>query len=97
DLVTGVQTCALPIFGAEIPILGTNAHWDPTGQYFVAEGDESDGTLRFYQAKHAIILNVELEHLDYYADLAAIDSVFSDFIAQTRDRKSTRLNSSHQI
>jgi UDP-N-acetylmuramate--alanine ligase len=70
--------------GAEIPILGTNAHWDPVGQYFVAEGDESDGTLRFYQAKHAIILNVELEHLDYYADLAAIDNVFHDFIAQTR-------------
>ncbi len=70
--------------GAEIPILGTNAHWDPNGQYFVAEGDESDGTLRFYQPRHAIILNVELEHLDYYADLAAIDSVFRDFIAQTR-------------
>src|SRR6201982_3715813 len=70
--------------GAEIPILGTNAHWDPNGRYFVAEGDESDGTLRFYQPKHAIILNVELEHLDYYADLAAIDSVFLDFIAQTR-------------
>jgi UDP-N-acetylmuramate--alanine ligase len=70
--------------GAEIPILGTNAHWDRDGQYFVAEGDESDGTLRFYQAKHAIVLNVELEHLDYYADLAAIDSVFRDFMAQTR-------------
>jgi UDP-N-acetylmuramate--alanine ligase len=72
--------------GAEIPILGTNAHWDPNGQYFVAEGDESDGTLRFYQAKHTIILNVELEHLDYYPDLAAIDSVFGDFIAQTRGK-----------
>jgi UDP-N-acetylmuramate--alanine ligase len=70
--------------GAEIPILGTNAHWDPDGQYFVAEGDESDGTLRFYQPKHAIVLNVELEHLDYYADLAAIDRVFCDFMAQTR-------------
>jgi UDP-N-acetylmuramate--alanine ligase len=69
--------------GAEIPILGTNAHWDPSGQYFVAEGDESDGTLRFYRPKHAVVLNVELEHLDYYADLAAIDSVFRDFIAQT--------------
>ena len=32
--------------GAEIPILGSNAHWDPRGEYFVAEGDESDGTLR---------------------------------------------------
>ena len=70
--------------GAEIPILGTNAHWDPSGQYFVAEGDESDGTLRFYQPKHAIVLNVELEHLDYYPDLAAIDEVFRDFMAQTR-------------
>jgi UDP-N-acetylmuramate--alanine ligase len=68
--------------GAEIPILGTNAHWDPNGRYFVAEGDESDGTLRFYQAKHAVILNVELEHLDYYADLAAIDSVFREFLAR---------------
>jgi UDP-N-acetylmuramate--alanine ligase len=70
--------------GAEIPLLGTNAHWDPDGKYFVAEGDESDGTLRFYQPEHAIVLNVELEHLDYYADLAAIDSVFCDFMAQTR-------------
>ena len=33
--------------GAEIPILGTNAHWDSRGEYFVAEGDESDGTLGF--------------------------------------------------
>ncbi|HZC36318.1 MAG TPA: UDP-N-acetylmuramate--L-alanine ligase, partial [Chthoniobacterales bacterium] len=68
--------------GAEIPILGTNAHWDPHGRHFVAEGDESDGTLRFYQAKHAVILNVELEHLDYYPDLAAIDSVFREFISR---------------
>jgi UDP-N-acetylmuramate--alanine ligase len=69
--------------GAEIPILGTNAHWDPTGKHFVAEGDESDGTLRLYHPKYAIILNVELEHLDYYPDLAAIDRVFLQLIAQT--------------
>ena len=31
--------------GAEIPILGNNAHWDEDGHTFVAEGDESDGTL----------------------------------------------------
>src|SRR5216117_2587446 len=31
--------------GAEIPILGSNAHWDPRGEYFVTEGDESDGTI----------------------------------------------------
>ena len=59
--------------GAEIPILGSNAHWDPRGEYFVAEGDESDGTLQLFQPEHALILNVEEEHLDYYKDLAAIE------------------------
>ncbi len=34
--------------GAEIPILGTNAHWDARGEFFVAEGDESDGTLALF-------------------------------------------------
>jgi UDP-N-acetylmuramate--alanine ligase len=69
--------------GAEIPILGTNAHWDPRGEYFVAEGDESDGTLRFFHPEHALILNIEEEHLDFYADLAAIEKVFAQLIDQT--------------
>ncbi len=69
--------------GAEIPILGTNAHWDPRGEYFVAEGDESDGTLRFFNPEHSLILNIEEEHLDFYKDLAAIEEVFTQLINQT--------------
>src|SRR6266436_5712656 len=69
--------------GAEIPILGTNAHWDPRGEYFVAEGDESDGTLRCFHPEHSLILNIEEEHLDFYADLAAIEEVFARLIEQT--------------
>src|SRR5947209_304879 len=69
--------------GAEIPILGTNAHWDWRGEYFVAEGDESDGTLRCFHPEHSLILNIEEEHLDFYADLAAIEKVFGQFIEQT--------------
>src|SRR3954469_14969487 len=69
--------------GAEIPILGTNAHWDTRGEYFVAEGDESDGTLQFFQPEHCLILNIEEEHLDFYGDLAAIEKVFAKLIAQT--------------
>lgn len=34
--------------GAEIPVLGTNAHWNEDSEYLVAEGDESDGTLVNY-------------------------------------------------
>src|SRR5947207_3842186 len=69
--------------GAEIPILGTNAHWDWRGEYFVAEGDESDGTLRCFHPEHSLILNIEEEHLDFYADLAAIEKVFGQLIEQT--------------
>jgi UDP-N-acetylmuramate--L-alanine ligase/UDP-N-acetylenolpyruvoylglucosamine reductase len=69
--------------GAEIPILGVNAHWDARGDYFVAEGDESDGTLRYFHPEHALILNIEEEHLDFYRDLAAIEKVFAQLIDQT--------------
>src|SRR6478672_194138 len=72
--------------GAEIPILGSNARWDSAGEYFVAEGDESDGTLINYHPEHAIVLNVEPEHLDFYKDLAAIDAVYGKLIAQTRGK-----------
>ena len=89
--------------GAEIPILGTNAAWDPVGEYFAAEGDESDGTLAFYHPEHAIVLNIEEEHLDYYADLAAIEVVFNQLLSQTRghvffcadDPHATRICSAH--
>jgi UDP-N-acetylmuramate--alanine ligase len=69
--------------GAEIPILASNAHWDGRGEYFVAEGDESDGTLEYFHPEHALILNIEEEHLDFYSDLAAIEKVFAKLIAQT--------------
>jgi UDP-N-acetylmuramate--alanine ligase len=89
--------------GAEIPILGTNANWDAEGEFFVAEGDESDGTLAFYHPEHAIVLNIEEEHLDYYADLAAIEVVFNQLLSQTRgkvifsadDANATRICSTH--
>ena len=70
--------------GAEIPILGTNAHWDLHGSFFVAEGDESDGTVALFQPEHTIVLNIEEEHLDYYRDLAAIEAVFARLLDQTR-------------
>ena len=69
--------------GAEIPILGSNAHWDTRGEYFVAEGDESDGTIALYRPEHALVLNIEEEHLDFYADLAAIQKVFRQLLSQT--------------
>ncbi|MEM6278617.1 MAG: UDP-N-acetylmuramate--L-alanine ligase [Verrucomicrobiota bacterium] len=70
--------------GAEIPILGTNANWDEKGEFFVAEGDESDGTLVNFHPEHAILLNVEEEHLDFYENgIDQIREVFGQFCDQT--------------
>ena len=69
--------------GAEIPILGSNAHWDAEGELFIAEGDESDGTLVNFHPQHAIILNIEPEHLDFYEGIDAIKAVFRQLLAQT--------------
>src|SRR5580658_1358635 len=69
--------------GAEIPILGTNAHWEPDGEYFVAEGDESDGTIALYHPEHTILLNIEEEHMDFYESLAAIEAGYGQLLDQT--------------
>ena len=69
--------------GAEIPILGANAKWSEDGEFMVAEGDESDGTLALYRPEHSVILNIEAEHLDFYRDLDHIREVFTTLADQT--------------
>lgn len=70
--------------GAEIPVLGSNAEWSERGKFMVAEGDESDGTLALYRPQHAIVLNVEEEHLDHYTrGIEQIREVFGTLLAQT--------------
>lgn len=69
--------------GAEIPVLGSNAHWNEQSDYLVAEGDESDGTLVNYIPEHSIILNIEAEHLDYYKNLDEIKTVFTTLCEQS--------------
>ncbi len=72
--------------GAEIPVLGANAHWNADSDYLVAEGDESDGTLVNYVPEHSIVLNVEAEHLDFYRDLDHIKEVFHTLCRQTKGK-----------
>lgn len=69
--------------GAEIPILGANAKWTQDGEFMVAEGDESDGTLALYRPEHSVILNIEAEHLDFYRDIDHIKEVFTQLADQT--------------
>lgn len=72
--------------GAEIPILGSNAKWSEEGEFMVAEGDESDGTLALYRPEHSVILNIEAEHLDFYRDIDHIREIFTKLADQTRGK-----------
>ena len=58
---------------------GTNAHLG-SGDIFVAEADESDGSFLVYKPFGAIITNVELDHVDHFPDMAAVNRSFLDFI-----------------
>ncbi len=70
--------------GAEVPILGASAGWDgDASSPMVIEGDESDGTLVAFRPAHAILLNIEEEHLDHYGDLRTILKTFAEFLDHT--------------
>lgn len=66
--------------GGTITASGSNAHRG-TGEFFVAEADESDGSFVAYQPYGAIITNIEHDHVDYFADESAVFSIFTDFIS----------------
>ena len=65
--------------GGTITASGSNAHRG-TGEFFVAEADESDGSFIAYHPYGAIITNIEYDHVDYFADESAVFEVFKDFI-----------------
>lgn len=58
---------------------GTNAHLG-SGDIFVAEADESDGSFLAYKPFGAIITNIELDHVDHFPDMAAVNRSFLDFV-----------------
>ena len=66
--------------GGMINSSGTNAYAG-SGDIFVAEADESDGSFIAYQPLGAIITNIELDHVDHFADLESVYRLFEEFVA----------------
>ena len=81
-LIVVLQHCGLdPSFavGGELGEAGTNAHHG-SGDCFVAEADESDGSLLEYTPNVAVITNIETDHLDFYGSADAYVGVFDSFV-----------------
>jgi UDP-N-acetylmuramate--alanine ligase len=67
------------VIGGKLISIGTNAVLG-SGEFIVAEADESDGSFLRYSPAIAVVTNIDREHLDFYPDLAAIQRVFLQFI-----------------
>lgn len=65
--------------GGELGEAGTNAHHG-SGTCFVAEADESDGSLLEYTPNVAVVTNIEADHLDFFGSEEAYTAVFSAFV-----------------
>lgn len=53
-----------------------------SGRWLVAEADESDGSLALHHPRYAVVTNLELDHPDFFPDLAAVRAVFQRFAGQ---------------
>jgi UDP-N-acetylmuramate--alanine ligase len=83
-LTVALQHCGIdPSFaiGGSLNESGANAH-DGSGDVFVAEADESDGSFLLYTPHAAIVTNVEAEHLDHYGTAEAVEEAFVKFTAR---------------
>jgi UDP-N-acetylmuramate--alanine ligase len=67
--------------GGDLGEAGTNAHHG-SGEVFVAEADESDGSLLEYSPNVAVVTNIEADHLDFFGTAEAYTAVFDQFIGR---------------
>ncbi len=58
---------------------------DGTGDLFVAEADESDGSFLMLSPSAAVVTCIEAEHLDNYENLAHIEATFAAFARKIRE------------
>jgi UDP-N-acetylmuramate--alanine ligase len=85
-LTVALQACGWdPSFaiGGTLTSSGSNAHRG-TGDLFVAEADESDGSFIEYHPYAAIVTNIEHDHVDFFATPEDVAQAFKDFVATIR-------------
>ncbi|MDW7678902.1 MAG: Mur ligase domain-containing protein, partial [Bacillota bacterium] len=69
------------LVGGELDAIGGNVK---VGQspVLVTEACEYQGSFLRFPARIGVVLNVDLDHLDYFKDLAAVQAVFLQFVRQ---------------
>ncbi|MGY3229358.1 UDP-N-acetylmuramate--alanine ligase [Luteibacter sp. HA06] len=68
------------VIGGQLNAAGANARLG-TGQYLVAEADESDGSFLMLSPVMAVVTNIDADHLENYnGDFAQVKKAFRDFL-----------------
>ena len=69
--------------GGEVDCFKSNARLG-SGEWMVAEADESDGSFLYLEPFYTVVTNIEMEHVDHYRSMKdAIDS-YSKFVNNTK-------------
>lgn len=79
QMLTGCGTDPSFLIGGELNEIGGNAHWG-SGEFLVAEADESDGSLLNLRPWSVILTNVDGDHLDFFESLEHTARVFLEFL-----------------
>jgi UDP-N-acetylmuramate--alanine ligase len=67
------------LIGGELNDIGSNAKHG-SGEFFITEADESDGSLLFLNPEIVVITNIEADHLDFYNSIQEIEDIFLKFV-----------------
>lgn len=67
------------VVGGELAEIGGNAKYG-SGEYLIAETDESDGSFLKLHPHVALVTNIEDDHLDHYGSFANIVKAFEEFL-----------------
>jgi UDP-N-acetylmuramate--alanine ligase len=67
------------VIGGRFNNLESNAKLG-TGEFIVAEADESDGSFLHFSPAISIVTNIDDDHLDYYDDLNSLKKTFIEFL-----------------
>ena len=68
------------VIGGQLTAVGANARLG-TGEYLVAEADESDGSFLMLSPMVAIVTNIDADHLENYeGDFGKVKKAFADFL-----------------
>ncbi|WP_417231260.1 UDP-N-acetylmuramate--L-alanine ligase [Thermophilibacter sp.] len=79
------------LIGGVVEGYGTNGR-NGSGEHFVCEADESDGSFLYLHPHVVVVTNIEADHLDHYGTLENIEKTFCTFMGLVDDAGTVIVN-----